>query len=158
MHSLARIALFVLVSLVVGGLILTTIFRLLKGKILNQAVCLQASLMELRPPQIIAAIQAAPLLMQTRAAKAYVGMQVRWHVTLEDAIPDGLMLMLMLQDPASLSPGTPFAWVNCAVHWGKYPELNGRVQHTPLWVTGQIKKIDGEQIFLKNVTLDFNTP
>lgn len=155
MHTLAGTALLVLVFFVVGGLILRTVFRVLKGKIMGQAVRLQASLMELRPPQIIAAIQAAPLLEQTRAAKTYTGLQVRWYVTFEEVIPDGLALILMLQDPASVAPGTPFAWVNCTVRRGKYPEINGMVQHTPLWVTGQIKNISGDQFFRKNVMLDF---
>jgi hypothetical protein len=155
MHTLVGIALLVLVFFIAGGFILRAIFRGLKGKIIGQAVGAQASLIEMRPPQIIAAIQAAPLLEQKRAAKAYVGMKVRWRVTFEEVTVSGLMLDLMLQDPASLRPGTPFAWVLCSVHRGKYPQLNGMVQHTPLWVSGQIQSVRDEMITLKTPQLEF---
>ncbi len=142
-------AIFAGVLALTGLLILRVVLRARTGR-------LRPVVEKPRPPQIIAAIQAAPLLEQPRAAKAYVGLKVRWHVTFEAVIPDGLALILMLQDPASLAPGTPFAWVNCTVRRGKYPELNGMVQHTPLWVTGQIQRIHSEQIYLKNVTLEFD--
>ncbi len=62
----------------------------------------------------------------------------------------------MLQDPASLRPGVPFAWVLCRVRRGKYPQLNGMVQHAPLWVTGQIHSIKSEMITLKNAVMEFD--
>ena len=127
----------------------------LRAALRTRANRLRPIVEEPRPPQIIADIRSAPLLEQTRAARAYAGMKVRWQVTFEAVIPDGLRLDLMLQDPASLRPGVPFAWVVCSVRRGKYPRLNSMVQHTPLWVTGQIKSIKGEMISLKNVTLEF---
>ena len=116
---------------------------------------LRPTVEEPRPPQIIAAIQAAPLLEQPRAAKAYVGLKVRWRVTFEEVIVSGLMLELMLQDPASLRPSVPFAWVMCSVRRSKYPQLNGMAQHMPLWVTGQIRSIKSEMITLQNAVLEF---
>ena len=128
---------------------------LLRAVLRARASRLRPVVEEPRPPQIVADIQAAPLLEQARAARAYVGMKVRWHVTFEEVIVSGLMLNLMLQDPASLRPGVPFAWVVCSVRRSKYPPLGGMVQHTPLWVTGQIKSIKSEMITLQNVTLEF---
>ena len=129
---------------------------LLRAVLRARASRLRPTVEEPRPPQIIADIQAAPLLEQARAAKAYVGLQVRWRVTFEEVIVSGLMLELMLQDPASLRPGVPFAWVMCSVRRGKYPQLNGMVQHTRLWVTGQIKSIKSEMITLQNAVLEFD--
>ena len=148
MH-ISGIAVFVSLIVIISLLVLRVVLR-------TRANRLRPIVEEPRPPQIIADIQAAPLLEQPRAAKAYAGLKVRWQVTFESVIPDGLMLTLMLQDPASLRPGVPFAWVLCSVRRGKYPRLNGMVQHTPLWVTGQIKSIKGEMISLINVTLEFD--
>ena len=129
---------------------------LLRAVLRTRASRLRPTVEEPRPPQIIADIQAAPLLEQTRAAKAYVGLKVRWRVTFEEVIRAGFQLDLMLQDPASLRPGVPFAWVVCSVRRGKYPQMGGMVQHTPLWVTGQIKSIKSEMITLQNAVLEFD--
>jgi hypothetical protein len=146
--QISSAAFFACVIIVVALLVLRALLR-------ARASRLRPVVEEPRPPQIIAAIQAAPLLEQTRAAKAYVGMKVRWQVTFEEVIVSGLMLDLMLQDPASLRPGTPFAWVLCSVRRGKYPQLNGMVQHTPLWVSGQIQSVKSEMITLKNPQIEF---
>ena len=138
------------------ALVLVIIFVLILRAVLRaHAERLRPVAEEPRPPQIIAALQAAPRLEQRQAAKAYVGMKVRWHMIFEDVTSAGLTLTLMLQDPASLSPRMPFAWVVCDVRRGKYPQLNGMVQHTPLWVSGQIQSVRDEIIILKNPQLEF---
>ena len=142
-------AIFTGILVIAGLLVLRAVVRARAGR-------LRPAVEEPRPPQIIADIQAAPLLEQTRAARAYVGLSVRWQVTFEEVIATGLTLELMLQDPASLHPGVPFAWVLCSVRRGKYPQLNGMVQHAPLRVSGQIHSIKGEMIRLKNPVLEFD--
>ncbi|MGI4789187.1 MAG: hypothetical protein ACRYFS_10100 [Janthinobacterium lividum] len=106
--------------------------------------------LEMLPSEIFAAIQQAPVLEQPRAGKAYIGAQVGWHMTFESAITvSPISLRLMLVDEER------FPWVWCNIHKRKYPQINGLVQHSPLWVSGQISKITPDEIFLKHAQLEF---
>ena len=105
--------------------------RSLHGWPCAQAVRRQGYVLEPRPSEIQAALQAIPLMQQPQAVKSCLGMDVRWQVTFE------------------------YPWVLCDVHKAKYPQLNNLVQHTPLWVSGHISKIYGDEFTLKNVRLEF---
>ena len=115
-----------------------------------QAVRRQGYALEPCPSEIQAALQAVPLMQQPRAIKSYLGMGIRWQVTFESVIVlSPLSVRLMLLDRGS------YPWVLCDVHKSKYPQLNGLVQHTPLWVSGHISKIYGDEITLKDARLEF---
>ena len=145
MHSGS--AIFLVVIVIIATLIVQAALR-------ARAQRLRPTVQEPGPNEIISAIRKAPVLEQPRAAKAYVGLNVRWHVTFESAFPTGMTtLRLMCQDRGGFS----FSWVLFDVRKRKYPELNALVQHTPLWVTGQISQIKGDEIFLKHVALDFKS-
>ncbi len=102
------------------------------------------------PAEIIAAISAAPVLEQARAAGSYRGMPVRWLVTFESAFPSGLAtLRLMCQDRGD------YPWVLCDVRRGRFPQLRGLRQHAPLWVVGRVGSIKGDEIFLRGARLAF---
>ena len=143
MHSGSAILLVVI--LIIAAIVLRAALR-------ARAQRLRPTVQEPSPNEIISAIQKAPVLEQPRAAKAYVGLKVRWPVTFESAFPSGMTtLRLMCRDPSSFN----FSWIIFDVRKHKYPELNALVQHAPLWVTGQISRIKSDEISLKHVALDF---
>ena len=134
-----------LLLIVVALLVLRAIFR-------ARAQRLRPYVSEPTPGEIMRALQQAPVLEQPRAQKAYRGLKVRWRVTFEAAIPlSPISLRLMCQDRGN------YPWLLCDVHRLKYPQLKGLVQHTPFWVNGQVSRIHGDNIDLKNVTLDFDS-
>ena len=103
------------------------------------------------PAEIVAAIGAAPVREQGRAARAYRGTPVRWRVTFESAFPSGLTtLRLMCQDRGD------YPWVLCDVRKGRFPKLRGLAQHAPLWVAGRVGDIRGDEIFLRGARLEFD--
>ena len=104
------------------------------------------------PTEIMAALDAAPPLERPRARKTYRGMPVRWEVTYEAAIVTGLIsLRLMLTERS-----TSYPWVWCNVRKGQYPQLRGLPQHTPLWISGRIKSVQINDIYLQDVLLEFD--
>ena len=89
-------------------------------------------------------------MQQPRAKKAYFGMDVRWQVMFQSVIvlgPVGVRLLLLDRG------GSPRVF--CDVNKFKYPQLNTLAQHAPLWVSGYISKIVGDEITLKNARLEF---
>ena len=117
-----------------------------------RAVRRQGYALEPLPSQIYAEIQAIPVMQQPRAIKGYYGLGVRWQVTFESAIVLGpVSIRLMCQDRGN------YPWVLCDVHKRQYPQLNTLVKHAPLWVSGQISKIEGDEFILKNARLEFDS-
>ncbi len=109
-----------------------------------------AALSDLRPGDIMAAIQQAPVMQQGRAGKAYEGAAVCWQVSFESAFSTGpFSLRVMCQDQGN------YPWINFDVRRGKYPPLAGLLPHAPLVVQGRIHQIKLDEIFLHQVTLSF---
>jgi hypothetical protein len=71
-------------------------------------------------------------------------------VSLEAAFPSGLTtLRVMCQDRGA------YPWVVCDVRRGRYPQLRTLEKHAPLWILGQIARIQGDEITLRHVSLEF---
>lgn len=104
----------------------------------------------LRPSDILAAIQKAPVMQQDRAGKTYAGATVCWRVSFESAFSSGLLtLRVMCQDQGN------YPWIIFDVRRGKYPPLAGLLPHAPLVVQGRIHKIKSDEIYLHQVSLSF---
>ena len=109
-----------------------------------------AALSDLRPRDILAAIQQAPVMQQGRAGKAYAGATVCWQVSFESAFSTGPFgLRVMCQDQGE------YPWINFDVRRGKYPQMAGLLPHAPLVVQGRIRQIKLDEIFLHQVSLSF---
>lgn len=133
-------------------IILSVALFVIRAILRTRAQARQGYVLEPRPSDIQTAIQEIPVMQQSQARKSYIGLGVRWQVTFESAITlSPISVRLMLVDEQK------YPWIWCDVHKRQYPQLNGMVPHTPLWVTGQISKITLNDIYLKNVRLEFET-
>lgn len=139
---------FAVVLIGVGLLLALGIRALLRAR----AVRRQGYAPQPLPAELLAALQASPPMQKPRAKKAYYGMGVRWQVTFQSVIalgPVGVRLMLL--DRGS------YPWVLCDVNKLHYPQLGTLLQHAPLWVSGHVSKIEGDEITLKNARLEFES-
>jgi len=104
------------------------------------------------PTEIMAALDAVPPLGRPRAAKAYRGMPVRWRVCYDTAFPSGMTTVRMM----STGWGTDYPWLYCDVSPRRFPRLRTLPKSAPLWVSGRIKSIDVNDIYLRDVRLEFD--
>lgn len=51
--------------------------------------------------------------------------------------------------------GTAYPWVWCDVRKGRYPPLPTLPKHAPFWITGRIRRVDLNDIYLRDVRLEF---
>ena len=145
MHLSPGAAFLLFILVLIAALVLQAVLR-------RRAYRLRPAVLHPLPSEIITAIRQAPVLEQPRAKKAYHGLKVRWPVTFESALPGPGMLSLICREQGDL----PAPQLVFDVRKHKYPQLNGLREQTPLWVTGQISKIDFiEMITLKNAILEF---
>lgn len=131
--------------------VLTVAGQARRAGVMGRTASGAGTLSDLRPRDIRAAIQQAPVMQQSRAANAYIGAKVCWRVSFESAFPSGLLtLRLMCQDQGD------WPWVICDVRRGKYPQLSGLLPHAPLTIQGRIHHVTtADEIYLNKVTLSF---
>ncbi|GEM_PF-1219944 len=103
------------------------------------------------PTEIMAALDAIPPLERPRAAKAYRGMPVRWRVCYDTAFSSGLTTVRLM----STEWGTSYPWLFCDFSRRRYPQLRRLPKSAPLWISGRIKGIRLNDIYLENVSLGF---
>ena len=103
------------------------------------------------PTEIMAALDAVPPLERPRAAKAYRGMPVRWRVCYDTAFSSGLTTVRLM----STEWGTSYPWLLCDLSRRRYPQLRILLKSAPLWVSGRVKEIRINDIYLEKVSLEF---
>lgn len=146
-------ALFALALLVGAALGLRTILRRLSGggfRGLSATVPGAAS--GPLPAEIMAALDAVPPLERPGAAKAYQGMPVRWRVCYDTAFPSGLTTLRLM----STEWGTDYPWLFCDIPRRRYPQLRSLPKSAPLWISGRVKSIRINDIYLGDVRLEFD--
>jgi len=105
----------------------------------------------LLPTEIMAALDAVPPLERPRAAKAYRGMPMRRRVSSDTAFPSGLTTLRLM----STEWGTTYPWLFCDISRYRSPQLRSLPKSAPLWIIGRIKSIRLNDIYLRDVRLEF---
>jgi hypothetical protein len=102
------------------------------------------------PRDIIKQLEALPPFQRPAARTAYLGIPVKWHVTLHSVtpLPNGLA-HLMLLDRGS------YPWVYCDVSLASYPQVKIAKTGDSLTVSGTIADVEGNAVILATPVLDF---